>query len=358
MRLDGIDILRGFAVSFVVFYHFFELLNLQNHFLYTYAFSLGQLGVPLFFVISGYLIYHSVEAHIRQKGTFVGVRTYFLHRLFRILPAYYINFFVVFLLAYFIFGTMDTWSFSFIKREIVTHLTFTSYFIYKSSGLGINGAYWTLSIEMLWYILAPILFILIKKDRYYGILFIVACLYILSIDLHVWDDILGLSHAQSNYLPMQYFLYFQLPSQILYFLVGIFIYKYSLQTTSLRGSYFVIFFLLIASIFYMLSSTSLFINIFLIKMFITLLAVFCLFLLFYNKKLEVLKPLSWIGKISYSLYLWHMPLLYAFQKYNLIHELNLMSVVALFLFLLFVISSLSYYYVEKGGFRLRHLLLK
>ena len=54
MRLGGINVLRGMAVSAVVFYHFFELLGLQKHFLYPYITSVGQMGVPLFFIISGY----------------------------------------------------------------------------------------------------------------------------------------------------------------------------------------------------------------------------------------------------------------------------------------------------------------
>jgi len=68
MRLEGIDLLRGLAVLVVVVYHFFEILKLHNHFLYPYIISIGQIGVPLFFIISGYLIYRSVEYSIIKKG--------------------------------------------------------------------------------------------------------------------------------------------------------------------------------------------------------------------------------------------------------------------------------------------------
>jgi peptidoglycan/LPS O-acetylase OafA/YrhL len=355
MRLEGIDILRGLAVGFVIIYHFFELLGLQQHFLYPYVFSMGQLGVPLFFVISGYLIYRSVDYSISRKGIKSGVISYSLHRLFRILPAYYINFIFVFILAYFVLGTMDTWSFSFIKRQIVSHLTFTSYFIYKSSGLGINGAYWTLSIEMLWYMVVPFFFIFIKKDRYYFVIIAMALCYILSIDFKLWDSYLNLNSGQANYLPMHYYLYFQLLTQILYFISGIFIYKYMIQFKTLKKFNLMIFFLVIMFIFFIFSSHVYFINIFIIKMFVTLIAVSLMFILFYNRKLNFLHPLAWLGKISYSLYLWHMPILYIMKTLD-IQELS--SMVLIFIVMLLFISSLSYYLIEEGGFKLQEYFLK
>ena len=226
MRLEGIDILRGLAVILVVLYHFFELLGLQNHTLYPYIASLGQLGVPLFFIISGYLIYRSVEYSITQKGTKLGIKQYFSHRIFRIIPAYYINFIFIFLIVYFYFDSMQTWSLDFIFKQVLSHLTFTSYFLYKIAGLGINGAYWTLSIEMLWYILAPLLFLFIKKDRYFLIFIAISLLYLWSIDIGLLDTLFHLNSSQPSYMAQLFFYSFQLPAQIIYFISGIYIYKY------------------------------------------------------------------------------------------------------------------------------------
>jgi len=358
MRLEGIDVLRGTAVGFVVLYHFFELLGLQQHFLYPYVFSLGQLGVPLFFVISGYLIYRSVDYSISKKGIKRGLKNYIVHRLFRILPAYYINFIFIFIIAYFILGTMDTWSFSFIKRQIISHLTFMSYFIYKSSGFGVNGAYWTLSIEMLWYIIAPLFFIFIKQDRYYLVIVSIALLYILSIDFQLWDTYLNLNYTQINYLPMQYYLYFQLVAQILYFIVGIFIYKYVIQFKSMDKLNTCILFVVVIFIFFISSTHVYFINIFIIKMFITLITVSLLFTLFYNKKLAFLQPLGWLGKISYSIYLWHMPILYLMKKFDIFSYDSLINIFVIFIIILLLVSSISYYLIEEGGFKLREYFLK
>ena len=142
MRLDGIDTLRGFAVTVVVIYHFFVLLGLDN-ILSPYIHSFGLLGVPLFFIISSYLIYMSIDNNIKKRGAGDGIKNYFIHRVFRILPAYYFNLFIVLLIASFSISNDFLYSQEF-KSQLLSHLTLTSYFTHKAVGLGVNGAYWTL----------------------------------------------------------------------------------------------------------------------------------------------------------------------------------------------------------------------
>jgi len=356
MRLEGIDILRGLAIILVVAYHFFELLGLQDHFLYTYFSHLGQLGVPLFFIISGYLIYRSIEHNITTKGIKKGLKTYFLHRLFRIMPAYIVNFFILFFLAIYILHTMDTWSTSFIIKQIFTHLTFTSYFLYKTSGLGINGAYWTLSIEMLWYFIAPLFFLYIKKDRYYLFLIVLAIVYLLSIDLQWLDNILNLDASKPNYLALQYFYSFQLPAQILYFIAGIFIYKHMQKTYTFSSVTRYILFLLLLLFFYYLSNQKFFLESFFVKNMIIVVIVSILFILFYQHYSSSLIPLAWIGKISYSMYLWHMPILALMHHYHTLSIFSLWINFLLFSSILLLISSMSYYLIEESGFKLRKKL--
>jgi peptidoglycan/LPS O-acetylase OafA/YrhL len=164
MRLEGIDLLRGIAVSAVIIYHFFELLGLSSYTLYPYITSIGQIGVPLFFIISGYLIYRSIDYSITHNGIKYGIKYYALHRLFRILPAYYFNFLIVLALASTVIGAEYFYSSRFLN-QIFSHLSFTSYFIYQNSGLSVNGAYWTLSIEMLGILLLLYFSFLSKKTN-------------------------------------------------------------------------------------------------------------------------------------------------------------------------------------------------
>ena len=356
MRLEGIDNLRGLAVSLVILYHFFELLGLHHHNFYTYISSIGQLGVPLFFIISGFLIYRSVDYSISAKGMKAGIKNYFSHRLFRILPAYYVNFIAVFILAFYFMGTMETWSSAFIQKQIYSHLTFTSYFLYQTSGLGINGAYWTLSIEMLWYIVAPLFFIFIKKDRYYVVLMLLGFLYFWSIDLGLMDYIFNLQKDAPNYMAKLFFFSFQLPGQIIYFIAGIFIYKYHVKETLISKYMLYTLFIILVSTFLYVSMQNYFLKSFTVRNAFVLFTVASLFMLFYRVKMNELFLLSWLGKISYSLYLWHMPILFMLKKYFMPYEPSWWSISILFTILLLSISSLSYYFVEESGFRLRRML--
>ncbi len=78
-----------------------------------------------------------------------------------------------------------------------------------------------------------------------------------------------------------------------------------------------------------------------------------LFILIYQQEVKYFGFIEWLGKISYSLYLWHMPLLYIMKKTFVFSYLSIFYSVVLFVISLLAISSLSYYLVEEGGFSLR-----
>ncbi|CAA6819859.1 MAG: Unknown protein [uncultured Sulfurovum sp.] len=353
MRLAGIDILRGLAVSVVVLYHFYALFDLHGHSTYPLAYTLGQLGVPLFFVISGYLIYRSIDYSVHTQGTFSGLKQYTLHRLFRILPAYYVNLFIVFIIAYFFSNYMNTWSEGFILKQILSHLTFTSYFIYQTSGVGVNGAYWTLSIEMLWYILAPLMLFFIKKERYFILLFLLSLAYLLTLDMGYLNQLLDIQKSAPNYLALMFYWSFQIYGQLIYFIAGIWIYKYTSVHTQIPKSLLTLLVAIVLSLFLYTLLLKEVLDSFTLRNIVTLLASALLFILLFTQEVKMLSWLSWIGKISYSMYLWHMPILFLMKQYVLPLDYSMYFIVFLFISLLLIISSLSYYYIEEGGFSLR-----
>ena len=355
MRLDGIDLLRGTAVSAVIIYHFFAILGLQGSPYFHFIHSFGLFGVSLFFVISGYLIYRSIDFSFAPRDRQAGFKHYTYHRLFRILPAYYVNFAVVLLMATFIIDSTYLYSASFIK-QFFSHLTFLSYFIYKDSGLGINGAYWTLSVEMLWYVVAPLLLLFVKKSRIYLMLAILSFIYLAALDFGLFDKLLHLDKNSPSYMLQLYYLSFQLPGQISYFIAGILIYKHLQDKVRLSDSYKYILAILVFVFFIYLSSTYPLHSSFFKNNLFILSIVSTLFLLLYNSKPKGMQWLEWVGKISYSLYLWHMPLLFIGKHTSIMTKLSMPTVIIIFTVALFAISSLSYYLVEEGGFQLRRRL--
>src|SRR5438445_10494770 len=80
-RLAWLDVLRGLAALAVVFDHVsYHVLQHPRHVIYHW-FNLGDYGVFVFFIISGYI----VPASLERKGS---VRTFWVSRLFRLYPLY------------------------------------------------------------------------------------------------------------------------------------------------------------------------------------------------------------------------------------------------------------------------------
>ena len=92
---------------------------------------------------------------------------------------------------------------------------------------------------------------------------------------------------------------------------------------------------------------------FLLNNIFILFTVATLFILLYSEKPKWMSGLEWVGKISYSLYLWHMPILYIMKQTNILTHHSLEVVIVIFIISLLFISSFSYYFIEEGGFNLR-----
>src|SRR5215831_14299990 len=127
-QLDG---LRAVAVASVLVYHWF-----------TPPFALGQWGVTLFFVLSGYLITRNIAA-LRGSGVPVttAARIFFVRRTLRLFPAFYL---VVLL------GTL---LYDDIRRDWVWYATYLSNILLEiRPHFSALKASWSLSVEEQFYI--------------------------------------------------------------------------------------------------------------------------------------------------------------------------------------------------------------
>ncbi|WP_203830603.1 acyltransferase family protein [Actinoplanes palleronii] len=149
-RLGWLDALRGFAALVVVLFHVSPYaIGAANHAVLGHYFDMGKFGVLLFFLVSGYVIPMSLERHGSPRRFWVG-------RVFRIYPAYLLSI-VVF--AGFVLAGMTTVPGA-LRRETVTgvlgHATMLQEFV---GGRGLLRPFWTLSYEMTFYLVVVGLFV-------------------------------------------------------------------------------------------------------------------------------------------------------------------------------------------------------
>jgi peptidoglycan/LPS O-acetylase OafA/YrhL len=356
-RVNAIDNLRALAVLLVIAYHFFVILGIKN----TTTLYWGMLGVKIFFAISAYLLYGSLIRNINKSNFKNTIINYFVNRIFRIAPAYYFNLLVILLLTpFFITYYPFIFSFGFLK-QIVAHFLFSAYFIYRDNGFGLNGSYWTLSIEMLWYIFLPLIVLFTRTKTILKLCFGIAfsLIYLAALQFHSLDFLVHLIQPDSkfnvSYDSLIVYLSFQLPGQLMFFCAGILILKLQKNFESFKKYNSFLNIIFIATVVFIVFFVSYFTpgellseNIYLF------LVVIVIFLLMLRINLNKMIILSWIGEISYSLYLWHYPILAIFKKINILNYCSLELTGIIFLILLFLLSSASYYFVEKTGFELRN----
>ena len=94
-RFETLDYVRGLAALAVVFFHRGIYSSFQG-LLYILA-KYGEVGVQIFFVISGFVIYQSMERHIKlgNKGSVIFLKKRFV----RIFPALWTSLCLAFLVA-------------------------------------------------------------------------------------------------------------------------------------------------------------------------------------------------------------------------------------------------------------------
>ena len=144
-RISSLDTLRGVAILMVMVGHYLPASGLSDRIAWHVT-SLGRGGIILFFLLSGYLIYWNVQAH--APSVFLS------RRFFKIFPAYLINVLVLFTSALFV---EPKWS----VAALLSNLTMTQDLFGQPS---LTGGYWTLLIEVKFYLLIAILY-LVLRDR-------------------------------------------------------------------------------------------------------------------------------------------------------------------------------------------------
>jgi peptidoglycan/LPS O-acetylase OafA/YrhL len=154
-RVDYLDGLRGLACLLVVIYHCYTTLHwhlylpLPGHFDLASLEFLGYTGVNLFLVLSGICLFLPV---VRKDGI-LNVRDFAIRRCWRIIPPYYAALIVV--LLYIWVARLD-YRPTYYIAALATHFLFIHNLFYAYTK-GIIGPAWTLALEAQWYVVFPLL---------------------------------------------------------------------------------------------------------------------------------------------------------------------------------------------------------
>ncbi|MDQ3834397.1 MAG: acyltransferase [Actinomycetota bacterium] len=154
-------------------------------------FRMGYLAIPLFFLLSGYLLTWTEEGR-KRRGSY-SVLNYAKRRVLRIIPAYYVAIVVVILV----------WPSHPSFGAVALHLTLLHGFK-PSYPVGLDGAWWSLTPELVFYAMLPLLVLKFRKfwqrATILGILLLVSLVTRLSMAYGVFSFLPVLNGFSGNRL--------------------------------------------------------------------------------------------------------------------------------------------------------------
>lgn len=315
-RYDEVDVLRGLAALWVVLSHYLPHWNRYLGWAPVIVPNLwGQYAVWLFFVISGFVIFSTLD---RSKS----VADFAVLRFSRLYPTYWVTLLFATLASVLVFGE-QLW-----VGGLLANLTMFQ----KILGYGdFDTVYWSLAVELAFYMNAGVLFALGLHRRPQLIVVSwlgVACIWALALDTPgtVHRDWLALLFAL-DYSP--------------YFAMGIVFFDVTKHGWSASRAGLIV--LALVAEFLISGWLGLRVALFIVPLFVLAIRGRLRFL--------VSKVTLWLGAISYSLYLIHRNLGYA--SLNWMHGRHIGPAVAMPIAILgaLALATIATYGVEKPAMR-------
>lgn len=179
-RIESLDALRGFAAIAFVLRHYTTIFNFKFNtpLNFSVEFKYGYLGVELFFLISGFVIFMSIEQ-------IQSIKEFIIKRFVRLYPTYWIPLFLTSLVI--LISGVSKLAFS--KLDFLLNLTvIQDLFIPILHNKHIDGVYWSLAAELLFYgfILCLYQFKLLKHIQIIGFLWLLSSIICIPNDYSIF----------------------------------------------------------------------------------------------------------------------------------------------------------------------------
>ena len=315
--LDG---LRGIAIALVLLFH-----------IWPEYFSFGYVGVDIFFVLSGYLITQIIYTKL-QSDSF-SFKEFYRNRIRRIFPAMILVVSTAFLIGYLFLFPSEL-------EQLGRHIKSSAFFYQNFRLMGEVGYwdeaaqlkpllhFWSLSIEEQFYIFWPLLLLILHKLK--ADLFLsLTIIFLLLIFTPQFMNIDPFYHSLARFWELSF---------------GGLIYASSIKfnlSKAIRKSHWFIFIVFLLSVGFAYEN-----SVFnLLKTLFIVIATGLLILTVAthpNHKILSVKPLVFLGLISFPLYLWHYMLISYMHIFGLDVQVYGIWLVGFSIF----ISYLTYRYIE------------
>jgi peptidoglycan/LPS O-acetylase OafA/YrhL len=340
----------------------------------SFVMGYGGYGLYLFFAISGFLI----TTRILEEEALVGhfhIGRFYIRRIFRIQPAEFAFLTAVALIAalginhYEIYAdTIRTW--------VSSLFLYVNFLYHPDSPNLITGHFWTLAVEEHFYILLSLTLFFVKKHR-------TLALFLLLLAFTLPTELLSQSHGTAWYFPInsERSTQWQLTPLLLAALAAVLV-RYPMVSQAVKrwlhpwmALLLTVIIAVAAHTFTLWRTHKPLISLHHLDAEFPLISTYLFILwvvstVFHPGSLSTrfleLKPMRFIGKISYSLYLWHVLVFYFWTilffagpaPFGYLRQTTAFSLLQLPFKYAFVLlfGVMSYYFIEKPMVRIGHRL--
>ncbi len=328
--IKEIQSLRGLSVIFVFLFHINQDI-----------FSFGYVGVDIFFVISGFVITKIIYENVKKEN--FNIKIFYISRFLRLFPALLLmilSSIIFIVLTYNLHGNGDL----LINTGIFSLLGLSNYYLvfiendyFNSFDENIFEHMWSLSIEVQFYFIYPIIFFIFQRFLKFNERIFITIIVFLII-LHFLINIF-------NTYEFFYYTHTRI-GEILIGSLTYFIQRKNRQILFIYLSSIILFivFYITKEIFYLINSVC-----FVTSLIILNIGKSSIFNQFLNFKF-----LNHIGNLSYSIYLWHLPIIYFSRFFLSSFDYYIFPIIGTYL-----ISIMSYYFLEnpiRNSIKLKILL--
>lgn len=372
----------------------------------------GESGVTLFFLLSSFLLFLPFAKSLLFDGPWPSLRRFYLRRIFRILPGYFVALFLIALFFHPQFLHHSHW------QDLWLFLTFRMNYALSQQ---LNGPFWTLAIEFQFYLLLPILawlfrLIVRRGTVRWRMLKLTLCLFVMTawgLLTRYWGQNIADTPKLDFLIPhpvsvaLKSYIYGDTGKFFEVFAVGMFIcmiYVYTQNAPLIKHwnnriyhfsplillvGLALLFFLSLWHLYYICINPYNYTKSFPVFTFLdpsipTIVSYWlqwqamgyaisyglCMFALLHASP-RLKRPLEWpllhwVGSISFSLYMWHLPFIFLFLN-DILHTIeqqgwnHVVAFGALWCWMLVVImpiSAMLYRWIEQPGIHIGEWLIR